>query len=533
MIWSDVYLQKFLRRGTGYNWRLNKMASLGKIIKDDRHPLWLVDAVILSAVVYAKDPAEELKVMDKEYGLPPSAKYEFISDEELESNGFGNCKQTMIVVRSLTGGHLIVACRGTADAYDALTDLNFIHRTMSLAVGSAHAGFLDRAKTIPLDYFRRLLVRNERIVLTGHSLGGAVASLLALRLLEATGKWCHEQLQCYTFGCPFFADSELARYINKRYRRHFVHIVSRNDIVPKLMPLAFTLYSVWYGLHVGPWGDLVSISRVVFLVVQVVNPRLRIKADRIPLLALGSQMLKYVPGILQFVIHRALALVLSHQSGYGYAFAGHMVLLDTETSKLEYADVNRWTTEHHLNFHFGISSLDAVKEHSLLSYIDNIFTVQSSEMTKGMIAAGEETSKDLAGTSNKVEVCHATLSMKWFNKLPNRARAKCLVDNDHHIYVPREEAQKTRFTGKPRKKAAPKRALRSRVACLIFARRLSEASPAFVKKEHKRRNTIKRFLLITVGKVADIARRFNTLLVLSSIVTGALQIRKHFLKNKQ
>ncbi|KAL2609052.1 hypothetical protein R1flu_027625 [Riccia fluitans] len=510
------------------------MASLGKIIKDDRHPLWLVDAIILSAVVYAKDPAEELKVLDREYGLPPSAKYEFISDEELEGNGFGNCKQTMIVVRSLTGGHLIVACRGTADAYDALTDLNFIHRTMSLAVGSAHAGFLDRAKTIPLEYFRRLLVRNEKIVLTGHSLGGAVASLLALRLLEATGRWCHEQLQCYTLGCPFFADSELARYINKRYRHHFVHIVSRNDIVPKLMPLAYTLYSVWYGLHVGPWGDLVSITRVAFLVVQVVNPRLRIKPDRIPLLALGSQLLKYVPGILQFVIHRALALALSHQSGYGYAFAGHMVLLDTETSKLEYADVNKWTTEHHLNFHFGISSLDAVKEHSLLNYIDNIFTVQSSEMTKGMIAAGEETSKDMAGAS-KVEVCHATLSMKWFNKLPKQAkRSKCLMDDDYHHLTPQQELQRSKFSlSSGRKKAAVKRGLKSRVSCLIFARRLQEASPAFVKKEHKRRNTVKRFLLITVGKVADIARRFNTVLVLSSIVGGALQIRKHFLKHKQ
>jgi putative lipase involved disintegration of autophagic bodies len=52
---------------------------------------------------------------------------------------------------------------------------------MTLTPGAAHAGFLDRAKTIPLEYFRRLLVRGERVVLTGHSLGGAVASLLALR----------------------------------------------------------------------------------------------------------------------------------------------------------------------------------------------------------------------------------------------------------------------------------------------------------------------------------------------------------------
>jgi hypothetical protein len=157
------------------------MASLGKIIRDDRHPIWLVDSIILSAVVYSSKPEEELKLMEKDYGLPASAKYEFVAEEELQENGFGNCKQSLLVVRSLTDGHFVVACRGTTDISDALTDLNFIQRTMTLTPGAAHAGFLDRAKTIPLEYFRRLLVRGERVVLTGHSLGGAVASLLALR----------------------------------------------------------------------------------------------------------------------------------------------------------------------------------------------------------------------------------------------------------------------------------------------------------------------------------------------------------------
>lgn len=157
------------------------MASLGKIIKDDRHPVWLVDSIILSAVAYSPDPAAELKLMEQDYGLPSSAKYEFISDSELHENGFSHCKQTLLVVRSLSHGHYVVACRGTTDMSDALADLNFIQRTMTLVPGAAHSGFLDRAKTIPLEYFRRLLIRGERLVLAGHSLGGAVASLLTLR----------------------------------------------------------------------------------------------------------------------------------------------------------------------------------------------------------------------------------------------------------------------------------------------------------------------------------------------------------------
>ncbi|KAH7436005.1 hypothetical protein KP509_06G088800 [Ceratopteris richardii] len=199
--------------------------------------------------------------MEKEYGLPETAKYEFLSKEELLDAGFAGCSQTLLVVRSLAGGHYVVACRGTMDVSDALVDLNIVHRTVSLGEGAAHAGFLERAKSIPLDFFRRLLIRNERVVLTGHSLGGAVASLVTLRLLEATGRWCHEQVQCYTFGSPFFADYRLAKYINTHYKRHFLHFVSRSDLVPKVMPMIHTLYCLWAGLHVGPLEDVFRFSR--------------------------------------------------------------------------------------------------------------------------------------------------------------------------------------------------------------------------------------------------------------------------------
>jgi hypothetical protein len=171
-----------LRTGFGTRTRTRRtMASLGKIIRDDKHPVWLVDAIVLSAVVYSSAPEEELKIIEREYGLPATARYEFVAEKELRENGYGNCKQTLLVVRSLVDSHYIVACRGSSDISDALVDLRFLHRTMSLTPGAAHAGFLDRAKTIPLEYFRRLLVRGENVVLAGHSLGGAVASLLALR----------------------------------------------------------------------------------------------------------------------------------------------------------------------------------------------------------------------------------------------------------------------------------------------------------------------------------------------------------------
>ncbi|KAH9535057.1 hypothetical protein CY35_17G034400 [Sphagnum magellanicum] len=76
-------------------------------------------------------------------------------------------------------------------------------------------------------------------------------------LLEATG-WsqCHAQVQCYTFSCLFFADSQLARHQSTClriwhqtqmgtstklfYQHHFIHVVSQNDIIPKVMPPGHT-----------------------------------------------------------------------------------------------------------------------------------------------------------------------------------------------------------------------------------------------------------------------------------------------------
>lgn len=207
------------------------------------------------------------------------------------------------------------------------------------------------------------------------------------------------------------------RYINKRYKHHLIHIVSRNDIVPKVMPVAFTIYTIWAGLGVGPLGELMHLARIGMLVAQV----LKVKPRKLPFVIASTQALTFVPSLLRFLLHRALALALSHQSGYGYAFAGHMVLLDTETNFLEYADMERWKMENHLSFHLNVGSFDVSREHSLLSYIDHVFAVESNKRANEkqdieISAAVKQHEEGGDGSSDKVEVCTATLNMKWFNK---------------------------------------------------------------------------------------------------------------------
>ncbi|GLJ10124.1 hypothetical protein SUGI_0122560 [Cryptomeria japonica] len=466
------------------------MASLSQIIKEDRHPVWLVDALILSAVAYSRNPQEELSILDGELGLPKTAKYQFFAEEELRNEGFGSSKQVLLVVKSLACGHMIVACRGTTGFLDALTDLNMMQRSMSLGVGAAHAGFLDRAKSIPLKYFRRLLIRGENVVLTGHSLGGAVASLLTLRLLEITPRWCHEQLQCYTFGCPFFADSALAKHINKRYKKHFVHIVSRNDIVPKVMPVAHALYTLWAGLAAGPLEDLFNVARLGLFIMQAVLKVLKRRNDTLGAATVATQAASWLPWLARGLVHRLLALALSMRSGSGYTFAGQMVLLDAEKS-LEEEEMLCDTTpeddiERHLTLKLTHVSMDGMKEHSLLSYIDSVFSIsQSDEPEYG----------------SPLEVHRTALNVTSGREIDDQIRSPKL----------------SKLKNVLKKREKKPKAFRSKVACLIFARRMQETSPIILKRKKNQKKRLVGVLGECIGKLGRFAQRWNTLFLASSL----------------
>lgn len=79
----------------------------------------------------------------------------------------------------------------------------------------------------------------KSIVITGHSLGGTVASLSALWLL------CHCHLQsvsyspsvlCITFGSPLLGNESLSRAIlRERWGGNFCHVISKHDIMPRLL----------------------------------------------------------------------------------------------------------------------------------------------------------------------------------------------------------------------------------------------------------------------------------------------------------
>ena len=106
--------------------------------------------------------------------------------------------------------------------------------------GEICAGISNAAKKIPLKYFGREIIINNRIVFTGHSSGGAVASLVSTFLLEKfknqKEEYLKSRIKCITFGLMPFANSSFKSFVEAipGARDCFCHIVQKNDIVPKL-----------------------------------------------------------------------------------------------------------------------------------------------------------------------------------------------------------------------------------------------------------------------------------------------------------
>lgn len=111
---------------------------------------------------------------------------------------------------------------------DLLTDGN-LFPVACRAGGHVHAGFLHAFEEVSpqLDALVAEKAPEQRLWLTGHSLGGALATLAAAHL-------GNEAVQgLYTFGSPRVGDARFVAGLTEPTHLRFVH---RDDIVPSLPP---------------------------------------------------------------------------------------------------------------------------------------------------------------------------------------------------------------------------------------------------------------------------------------------------------
>ena len=133
---------------------------------------------------------------------------------------------------------VFICFRGTQsnNIGDCVTNLSIGKTGQSF--GHVHAGMMDRVNNFHFSFIQELLNKQKKVVITGHSLGGACATLLAVKFLAQCKSIenMREMLFCVTFGSPLVGAQSLRDFMFP-FMGIFHNYVMDNDIVPLLLAL--------------------------------------------------------------------------------------------------------------------------------------------------------------------------------------------------------------------------------------------------------------------------------------------------------
>ncbi|KAK7389317.1 hypothetical protein VNO78_24206 [Psophocarpus tetragonolobus] len=112
---------------------------------------------------------------------------------------------------------------------------------------AAHRGFMARAKGIPaLELYRLAQKKKRKLVLCGHSLGGAVAVLATLAILRVVAASSSSKenenvsIKCITFSQPPVGNAALKDYVNRKgWQHYFKSYCIPEDLVPRILSPAY------------------------------------------------------------------------------------------------------------------------------------------------------------------------------------------------------------------------------------------------------------------------------------------------------
>ena len=139
-------------------------------------------------------------------------------------------------------GVTIVSIRGTNNGRNVLTDLDarpFQDKKLST---NLHRGFRDAAEKVRNDLIENHALE-ETVILTGHSLGGAIAQIIGLWLADDA-----YEVQIYTFVSPAIMNDQTWE------DGHF-RVYLENDPVPFLPPFPYVHWGIRIDAETLDWDE--------------------------------------------------------------------------------------------------------------------------------------------------------------------------------------------------------------------------------------------------------------------------------------
>ena len=126
-------------------------------------------------------------------------------------------------------GYQIICFRGTESLKDIITDLRVNKTDAFDGKGKVHSGFHNAVDDVYKKIEQAINI-NRKIIVTGHSLGGALAQLMAYRL--AVNKY--QVSGIYTYGSPRVGNSEFkTEYDARLAKKTYLHI-NNKDLVTSI-----------------------------------------------------------------------------------------------------------------------------------------------------------------------------------------------------------------------------------------------------------------------------------------------------------
>ena len=175
------------------------------------------------------------KTQCKDHFCPAVTKNNVFHEADFANKG--SADTTGIVARDATTKTIVAAYRGSQSIRNWFTNIQISTRPIpEWCPGcEVHAGFLDafqEEQTTVIDSVTRLMKENPgyKLVITGHSLGGAIATVAATELRKRGF-----QLSLVTLGAPRVGNEALAKFISASGSNF--RVTHLNDPVPRLPPL--------------------------------------------------------------------------------------------------------------------------------------------------------------------------------------------------------------------------------------------------------------------------------------------------------